>query len=564
MKIISYPKKPLPESYKRFALAQIDAKNRGPFLSDGQVVDILDFESFSYSDQNPDFLVMFRASDPFFTKTLTEQKNGSGRKGYRFTVKTKMSLNLVLTDNTGKKIIYQNQYSLADEQLNNQPQSLSEKERQKDINNYNYTLDKTVSEDEIGDLFTVSNDKKTFRLTESFQKDILGIQLNRLLLLAKKDLHVLYDLRVKDRGQRYYTLKDIKEETLSEEILLNVQNNFKDISNISDFSQLDFSEEIAFNEKIINNYDENDKKQSKLVWASNFNQAILYSSKNDFEKARAHANKAVSFKIRGLVSKELLSYILSQKSGYNRIYNSDGTRKKIDLPQYIDIIGANNKSSTLVNTSLENNKSTSIEELKIDRENGYVLNEKGEKEYTGILYIEFVGNKTTRTLDLRSQITIEKPSDNYGKELLIEYEKKGKTKAKKIKAKENYSFYIEKTKEFYESFPVKKNAIEKLVSAGNPLAGGNDKFYLVKHDAGKVKIYEDKTFAFDGFILKLNKEDKGIKIDKNLDAPKFIKKASDFYEKCKDLKNKIKAGDYSNTLEDHIKMSDIYSKCVKK
>ena len=54
-----------------------------------------------------------------------------------------------------------------------------------------------------------------------------------------------------------------------------------------------------------------------------------------------------------------------------------------------------------------------------------------------------------------------------------------------------------------------KDALEKLMSMAT-LGGGNHKFYLLLEDLDKVKIYEDRTTAFDGFILKLDKEEKSI------------------------------------------------------
>ncbi len=562
IKEVSYPKNPLPESFKNYSIEASDKKNLGPFLSNSEVASTLGFQSFEYTEQSPQFVIKYLASEPFITKTLTPKITKDGKQEYRFTVKTTMSINVTVTDPTKTKLIYNKQYKLQDIFLDpstGQPSTVVKQEPE----DLHYKVERTVTEEEVGEYFTISEDGKKFRLTESYLRQVLGAQLSRLMLKAGKDLQKQFDLRVNNNLQRYYVLNKIEEEPKSDELYLSLQNIFKNIESVEDYynAKSDIQDHLAFNQSIIDKYDVNDKKQVKVVWASTFDQALLLSMVKEFDKAKEYSNTAIDFKIRKQVSKLLFTTILNAKDGYARVFEADGTRKAIE-PPYKGLV-PNAPTTTDATGGSTSGAPKKVKEVKIDKLAGYVLNEKGEKEYEGTVYIEFAGNKMKKVLDLDTKQTVEEPSTDYGKELLVAYDKKGKMKGKKIKAKELFSFYVNDTKETYEGFGTEKDALEKLMSMAT-LGAGNHKYYLVKHDAGKVKIYEDRTTAFDGFVLKLTKEEKGIKIAKNMESAKFISKMSDLYEKCKELKEQIKKGDFSNTMEDHIKMADTYSSCVKK
>ncbi|WP_025743794.1 hypothetical protein [Aquimarina pacifica] len=560
IKEISYPKNPLPENFKNYTIKAADKKNIGPFLSNSEIATNLSFQSFSYTESDPQFVIKYLASEPFITKTLTPKLAENGKdKGYRLTVKTTMSVSITVTDPTQTKLLYTKQYS-----LRNQPTNPSSGQQstvvQLEPEELHYETSKFVNEEQIGEFFEFSNEDRTsFRLTTSFRKQILGIQLSRLMLKAGKDLQKQFDLRVNNNFQRYYVLNKIEEESKSDELYLALQGIFSRIESVEDYNNevANIQEHLTFNESIINKYDINDKKQVKVVWASTFDQAILLNMSKEFDKAKEYANKAVDFGIRKQVSKLLLTNVLNSQSGYNRIFENNGTRKNIEAPYKGIISGPAAASSSAGDTP------DKVQEIKIDKLQGYVLNEKGEKEFEGTLYIEFVGNRMKKVLNLDTQQTTEEPATDYAKELLVAYEKKGKTKAEKIKAKELCSFFVNDTKETYEGFGTEKDAIEKLMGMAT-LGAGNHKYYLVKHDAGKVKIYEDRTIAFDGFVLKLTKEEKGIKIAKTMESAKFLSKMKDFYGKCKELKERIAKGEFPNSMDGHIKMADIYSECVKK
>ncbi|WP_194766815.1 hypothetical protein [Tamlana sp. I1] len=558
-KVVSYPKNPFPENFKNYRILASSKTNSAPLLSNTEVASTIDFQSFNYSEDSSDFILAYRTSEPYITKTLTPRVNKNKEKEYRFTVKTMMSISVNILDATATKLFYTNQYKLDNLYLDpatGQPSNL----RQQKPEELHYEIDRTVSQEEVGEYFILSDDEKSFRLTESYQKQILAVQLSRLMLKASQDLQKQFDLRVNKYLQRYYVLNKIDEEPKSDELYLSLQNTYENIESIDDLNQADFKNQMAFNQSIIDKYGSDDKAE-KVVWASYFNQAFLLKASKKYDEAKDYANKAIDFKIRKQVSKLLFTDILTAKDGYNRVFNDDGSKKPI-APNYIGL-APDAPASSLESGDTNNAAPEGFKEVKIDKLAGYVLNDKGDKEYEGTIYIEFIGNKTKKVLNMDTGQTTEVPSTDYGKDVLIAYEKKGKTKAKKIKAKELYSFYINDTQETYEGFATEKDALEKLMGMAT-LGGGNHKYYLVKHDAGKVKIYEDLTVDFDGFVLKLNKEEKGIKISKTLSSSKFLSEMADFYGKCKDLEAKIEKGEFSNTMEDHIKMADIYSGCVKK
>ncbi len=564
IKEISYPKNPLPENFKSYTIKAADKKNIGPFLSNSEVATQLNFQSFNYTEEAPQFVIQYIASEPFITQTLTPQLAENGKdKGYRYTIKTTMSIGVTVTDPTETKLLYTKQYSLRNQPIDPSTgqQSTIVKLEPEELH---YEASKFVGEEQIGEFFEFLNDERTkYRLTPSFRKQVLGIQLSRLMLKAGKDLQKQFDLRVNSNFQRYYVLNKIEEEAKSDELYVALEGIFSRIESIEDYYNEvpNIKEHMTFNESIINKYDETDKKQAKVIWASTFDQALLLNMSKEFDKAKEYANKAVDFGIRKQVSKLLLTSILNSTSGYNRVFGGDGTRKNIQAP-YKGIISSTPKNNS-ENTDIQKSTPEKVQEIKIDKLKGYVLNEKGEKEFEGTLYIEFSGNRMKKVLNVETQQTTEEPATDYAKELLVAYEKKGKTKGEKIKAKALYSFFVNDTKETYEGFGTQKDAIEKLMGMAT-LGAGNHKFYLVKYDAGKVKIYEDRTIAFDGFVLKLTKEEKGIKVSKTAEASKFIAQMTDFYGKCKELKERINKGEFSNTMEGHKKMADIYNSCVKK
>ncbi len=561
IKEVSYPKNPLPENFKTYAIEALDKKSIGPFLSNSEVASSLNFQSFEYTEQDPQFVIRYVASEPFITKTLTPKKLENGDPGYRFTIKTTMSINVTVMDPTKTKLIYNKQYSLQNlviDPSTGQP-SVAAQQKPEQLH---YEVSQFVSEEQVGEFFIISEDGSKFKLTNSYRKQVLGNQLSRLISKAGKDLQKQFDLRVNQKPQRYYVLNKIEEEAKSDELYLSLQNVFKNIESVDDYynAKSNIQDHLSFNQSIIDKYDVNDKKQAKVIWASTFDQALLLNITKEFDKAKEYANKAIGFKIRKQVSKLLFTTVLNAKDGYNRIFENDGSRKNI-TPPYKGIVP--NSSTPVTTENSTTNTTLKVKEDKIDKLSGYVLNEKGEKEFEGTLYIEFAGNKMKTVYNTTTQQTTKEPSTNYAKELIIAYEKKGKMKGEKLKAKKLYSFYVNDTKETYEGFGTEKDAIEKLMGMAT-LGAGNHKYYLVKHDAGKAKIYSDRTTAFDGIVLKLTKEEKGIKIPKDMESAKFISKMLDFYGKCKTLKPQIEKGEFANTMKDHIKMADIYSSCVKK
>lgn len=548
-KKIAFPKKTLPEDFKSYTINN----SSGSYLSKEEIAAILDFQSFDYTDGGAQFVIQCNASDPMITKTLSKTTK-DGKEGYSFSVKTTMALGVVVTNPDQTKSIYSAQYRLknpAEVQttavaINTKPEDLNHEESQ------------FVTEDKIGQFFTFSEDGKKFWMANSYQKRFLGIQLKRLLEVAKFDLQRKLDLRVDPDLRRYYVLNKIEEEAKSDELKLTLENIYENTNTLEDFLNLKgkLDELLAFNQAIINKYDASDKKQAKVIWASTYNQALLLNTLCQFDKAKEFSNKSITFKIRGAVSKDQFNNILNTKDGYNRTYDAQGNRKPVEVVyKNLKTVDATKGSAAPKNTKKE--------EVKIDKLAGHIINEKGEKELEGVIYIEFAGNRTKKELDLDTNTMVEVPSTDYGKKMVFVYDKKGKTKDKTIKAKDLYSFYVNDTKEYYEGFGTAKTAAEKLVGMAS-LSFGNHKFYLIKHDAGKVKLYEDKTEKFDGLILKLTKEEKGIKIPSDMGTKKFYSKMDDFYGKCKELKERIKQGEFSNTEEDHIKMADLYSSCVKK
>lgn len=560
IKEVSYPKIPLPSDLRTFSIKASDKENLGPFISDSEAASILDFKSLTYVESNPSFLINYKASEPFITKTLTPHIDKEGRKYYRFTVNTKMSIDISITDPSNTKLIYKKQYHTRERVIDpatGQPSTLVKQEPYE----LHYGAIKEVKEEEVGQYFIITDEGKKFNITPSYKKQVLGAQLSRLLQQAAIDLRKQFDLRLSQKQQRYYVLNKIEEESKSDELLISLQNIYNNIESVDEYynAKNAIQEHLEFNQRIIDKYDASDKKQAKVIWASTFNQAILLIVNKEFEKAREYANNAKDFNIRQEVTRLMFNDVLNAKDGYKRVFNSDGTKKEVE-PPFIGVINTENN----INTSSEaiKEKVTGVKEVKIDKLLGKVYNEKGELEYEGTLYIEFVGNKMKKVYDVDTQQTTEEPSTDYGKELLVAYEKKGKMKGEKIKAKELYSFTINESGDKYESFATEKDALEKLMSMAT-LGGGNHKFYLLLEDLDKVKIYEDRTTAFDGFILKLDKEEKGIKITKKMESPKFINEMSDFYKKCKELVQRIKNGEFENTLEGHKKMGEIYNSCVK-
>lgn len=472
-----------------------------------------------------------------------------------------MSINLSVTDPSNTKLIYKKQYHTrgrAIDPATGQPSTLIKQQPYE----LHYGVIKEVQEEQVGQYFTISDDGKKFNITPAFKKQVLAAQLSRLLQQAAIDLQKQFDLRLSKKQQRYYVLNKIEEESKSDELFISLQNIYNNIETVEEYfnAKSSIEENLKFNQSIIDKYDASDKKQAKVIWASTFNQAILLVVNKEFEKAKEYANKAKDFKIRKEVTRLMFNDVLNAKDGYKRVFNTDGTKKEVEPP----FIGVINTKSISNNSSEPNTENiTKVKEVKIDKLLGNVYDDKGELEYKGTLYIEFVGNKTKKVYNLDTQQTTEEPSTDYAKELLVAYEKKGKMKGDKIKAKELYSFTINESGERYESFATEKDALEKLMSMAT-LGGGNHKFYLVLQEYDKVKIYEDRTTAFDGFVLKLSKEEKGIKVAKKIESPKFISKMSDFYKKCKELVERIKNGEFENTLEGHKKMGEIYSGCVKK
>ena len=560
MKEVSYPKIPLPSNLQTFSINASDKENLGPFISDSEAASILDFKSLTYVENSPGFIINYKASEPFITKTLTPHIDKQGKKYYRFTVNTKMSINLSVTDPSNSKLIYKKQYHTRERTIDpttGQPSTIVKQQPYE----LHYGVIKEVREEEVGQFFTITDDGKKFNITPSYKKEILGAQLSRLLEQAAIDLREQFDLRLSEKQQRYYVLNKIEEEPKSDELLISLQNIYNNIGSVEEYfnAKNAIQEHLEFNQSIIDKYDADDKKQAKVIWASTFNQAILLVVDKDFDKAKEYAIKAKDFNIRTEVTRLMFNDILNAKDGYKRVFNEDGTKREVE-PPFIGVVKIEEQN---ISTIENKDKVASIKEVKIDKLSGKVFNEKGELEYEGTLYIEFVGNKMKKVYDLDTQQTTEEPSTDYGKELLVAYEKKGKMKGEKIKAKDLYSFTINDTNEKYESFATEKDALEKLMSMAT-LGAGNHKFYLLLEDLDKVKIYEDRTTAFDGFVLKLSKEEKGIKIARKMESPKFISKMSDFYKKRKELAERIKNGEFENTLEGHKKMGEIYNTCFKK
>ncbi|MFD0860969.1 hypothetical protein ACFQ1M_02015 [Sungkyunkwania multivorans] len=550
----SYPKNPLPEEFTTYSVASLPVRGID-VLSNEAIAATLDFQSFEYvtSGESPTFYVSLKPSDSHITKNVSINSDES----ISYQVKTKMTVKVLVTDPTFKKIIYTRPYKLEDRIENpSSPQQSSLVNKKKDTD-FNYEKKGTISREKAAEYITFSDNGKKFRLTDKFLKDILSVQYERLLIKVGEDLRNKFDYRLIDSNEMFFRVKKVDEEAESEVMISELNALFGGVQNIEDYNALGdkLNSLISFHENVASKYSPEDKKQKKVVWAANYNLAKLYRIKRDYVKAKEYIKEAKALDVKNARTQYEFDAIVREADKYDAFFDENGNRKDIEL-NYSEV-----KSTGSGSALADGGEETSREELEkynIIAKPGYVLDDKGKKILEGKITIEFGGTKTKKVLDMDKGVTVEEPSTDYAKEVEVRYEKKGKEKTKTFKPKDEVAFCISETNDCYEGFKIKQSLLDATALS----FGSNAKFYLVNHKTEKVTIYQNLT-SDGGYVIKLNKEDKGHKLKTSMSTLDFNKKLADVLGKCKDLKTRLRDGEFKNTYEDLVKVADMYSECRK-
>ena len=379
---------------------------------------------------------------------------------------------------------------------------------------------------------------------------------------AAEDIQAKFDYRLADSNEMYFRVKKVEEEGQSEVMISELKAVYGSIETLEDYRGLSskVSDIVAFHETLLTKYDPADKKQKNIVWTAHYNLAKLHRALSDYSKAKEHIRKAKELRVKKARTQYEFDAIVREADAHAKLYDENGNRKEIELAY--TALKKEKEGSTFVKGGEEISKED-LEKHNIISKAGYVLDDKGEKIFEGKLTIEFGGTKTKKVYDIDTGVTTEEPSTDYGKKVEVLYLKKGKEKTKTLKPKDDVSFCVSETGACYEGFKVKQGALGAMTNMATLGFGSSAKFYLVKYKNSKVGIYQDLTHGATGYIVKLTKEDKGIELDESLSTLEFNKKMADVFQKCKELKSRLRDGEFTNSYEDIKKAADIYAECRK-
>lgn len=390
-------------------------------------------------------------------------------------------------------------------------------------------------------------------LTPEFLTTVQRDMLKKHLPEIKKYVldNLLLGMKAGDKNTFYYIKKGEGEaiETYNENIDAVVRK-------LENLQTLEESKKLATNSKselenfdnIANSLDINDKKQRKVIWTALVNQAIIYATSLDFEKAEDILFKAKELNVRKGDFNYLINKLSEDKKRQQRIFDSQGNYRNDIVLKYM---------ASYNGGEIESNKDIASD-YNIN-EAGYVVDSKGKKK-EGTIIAEFSKKeKNESNIDENTETAttmLGMGKTNYRIKLV--YNKKGKEKTEKYNVKDEISFCIKKGKECYDGFKAKGGSALAVM----PMMGSdNKKFFKALHKNDVLGVYDDISDANPHYIVRFLKDDEGTKLKGNLAKIDFSKKMAKFYKKCKPLKSDIEGGKYENTLEDHIKMADIFASC---
>ena len=418
-------------------------------------------------------------------------------------------------------------------------------------------LSYTIKNSEI-DKYLYTDDKNRTKLTSSFVSKIQRDKLNKLLPEIKKFINAqlflgmkdykandFYYIKSKDSNPtliKYNTSTDLVVEQLTKIETLDQAREFK--SKVSDYLQI--------LNKVKSEFNIEDSKEKKIVWTALINEALINAMSMNFDEAEKILFKAKDLSIRQGKVKGLMRLIGDKKKRYNALFDENGIYKD-------DIVLKYEASST--SEGIKANKDKSLNYI-IDEEEGFVIDKKGKK-ITGEITAKFIlkeKNDTSTNDNTQTSTTLLGFGKTNYKFEFNYLNKKGKKKKEKYNVKDEVSFCIKGGKECYEGFKIKGGSSLGVV----PFMGSDNKKFskrLYKNEV--VGIYDDISDANTHFIVRLLKEDEGMKLKGNLSRIDFSDKASKFFKKCKKLRKSIKSGTYDNTYDDIKKIVDEYSNCVK-
>lgn len=188
---------------------------------------------------------------------------------------------------------------------------------------------------------------------------------------------------------------------------------------------------------------------------------------------------------------------------------------------------------------------------------GYVIDKDGKKT-TGSLTIYFQKLDIDRTGDVLPTDY----ADKFGQRLMVKYNnEKKQPRTKTINASSGAKFCIktENGETCYLGLGVKGEAMKKLTNI-NDLSFNNAYFYTLIYEDKGIQILQDPVEK-EKFVVKIDKEDKGLMLDRSSDDVE-ANRLAEYLKTCKDLVNDIKKKNFNiKDVNDLTQIAKEYASC---
>ena len=188
---------------------------------------------------------------------------------------------------------------------------------------------------------------------------------------------------------------------------------------------------------------------------------------------------------------------------------------------------------------------------------GYVIDKDGKKT-TGSLTIYFQKLDINRT----GEVLPTDYADKFGQRLMVKYNnEKKQPRTKTINASSGAKFCIqsENGETCYLGLGVKGEAMKKLTNI-NDLSFNNAYFYTLIYEDKGIQILQDPVEK-EKFVVKIDKEDKGLMLDRSSDDVE-ANRLADYLKTCKDLVNDIKKKNFNiKDVNDLTQIAKEYASC---